>query len=206
MVVFLVRKMSSKTDVYYQACLRLNQKLYDIGGGLGAWKEWNFDAIRLEVTDDLRVDAELDFQDVDGRRIQVRVDGNRRARTTSAPNNKRRMTRGFLAPMGASIAEPKSLPLVYMTMFDLLWRTDGADPVIMIDGHSASPGCLPLERFLNRHIIKVAKDLCIVSLNPTAEDQDDKEVFGHLPKYAPGTLQVDGRWHWWYRVVPCLLR
>jgi hypothetical protein len=92
--------------------------------------------------------------------IEVRVgDRTRRPRRTAE----------FLAPMGAAITNPRSLPLVWMSRFDLLRRT-GDPPVVRIDGRQASPGRLPAEWLLRRRLIKVASELCVVSVNPVDDD------------------------------------
>jgi hypothetical protein len=157
--VFLSRRVDGTTDVYYQAGLELDPRTYAIGGGLGAWVECAFEVARLVISPE-GVDAEVQFTDVDGRKIEVRVgDRTRRGRRVAA----------FLAPMGAAITDPRSLPLVWMSRFDLLRRT-GAAPVIRIDGRQASAGRLPAEWLLRRRLIKVASDLCVVSVNPVEDE------------------------------------
>jgi len=159
MTVFLSRRADGRTDVYYQPGLELDPTTYAIGGGLGAWVECEFEVGRLAISPE-GVDAEVRFTDVDGRMIEVRVgDRTRRERRTAA----------FLAPMGAAITDPRSLPLVWMSRFDLLRRTSDP-PVIRIDGRQASAGRLPAEWLLRRRLIKVASDLCVVSVNPVEDD------------------------------------
>jgi len=157
MLVFLQRRDSEKTDVYYEAGLKLNPKLYAVGGGLGVWKECRFDKVQLDISEISGVYAEAIFRDIDGRLIQVHVED-------STPL-KGRMAHNFLAPVGAAISKPQSLMLVNMTDFDLMRRA-GPEPEILIDGKSASPGSLPAETCLGRRLIKIAKDLCIVTMNP----------------------------------------
>jgi hypothetical protein len=157
--VILSRRADDQTDVYYQAGLTLDPKMYAIGGGLGAWVETEFEVARLAITAE-GVDAEVRFTDIDGRMIEVRVNDRTR---------RERRTAGFLAPMGAAITDPRSLPLVWMSRFDLLRRT-GTRPVIRIDGRQASAGRLPAEWLLRRRLIKVASDLCVVAINPADND------------------------------------
>ena len=107
MLVFLQRREDEKTDVYFERGLKLNPKLYAVGGGLGVWTEQTFQAIRLDISESKGIDAEVKFTDIDSRRIEVHV-------SDKTPLSKRRMSKGFLAPMGAAIAKPQSLPLVYM--------------------------------------------------------------------------------------------
>jgi len=137
MLVFLQRRESKKNDVYYESGLNLNPKLYAIGGGLGVWTECNFDTVKLDISEEKGVDAEVRFTDIDGRDIEVRVGD-------TTPLSERHMDAGFLAPMGAAIMEPQSLPLVWMSQFDLL-RRSGPEPVIRIDGQQTTPGHLPAE-------------------------------------------------------------
>jgi hypothetical protein len=70
--------------------------------------------------------------------------------------------------MGAGIEHPTSLPLVWMSRFDLV-RRSGQAPTIRIGGRSVSPGRLPAAWAHRRHLIKYAADLCVVSVNPTRD-------------------------------------
>lgn len=70
----------------------------------------------------------------------------------------------------------------------MLQRT-GPEPIILIDGRSVSAGRLPAEKLLGRRLIKVAKDLCIVSLNPNDNDQEEVGSPQTMPVHAPGTIQ-----------------
>ena len=156
MLVFLSRRDDDRIDVYRQAGLNVDPANYGIGGGLGAWVEAEISPDVL-VVDDLGVRVDVRLTDVAGRTIEVRMDdrGSRRRRRAT-----------MLAPMGAGIEHPTSLPLVWMTRFDLVRRTRPA-PTIRIDGRSVSPGRLPAAWLHRRHLIKYAADLCVVSVNPT---------------------------------------
>ena len=156
MLVFLSRRDDDRIDVYRQAGLNVDPANYGIAGGLGAWVEAEISPDVL-VVDDLGVRVDVRLTDVAGRTIEVRMDdrGTRRRRRAT-----------MLAPMGAGIEHPTSLPLVWMTRFDLVRRTRRA-PTIRIDGRSVSPGRLPAARIHRRHLIKYAADLCVVSVNPT---------------------------------------
>jgi hypothetical protein len=48
MLVFLQRRKTNITDVYYESGLNLNPKLYAVGGGLGVWTEHSFEIISLK--------------------------------------------------------------------------------------------------------------------------------------------------------------
>ena len=78
-------------------------------------------------------------------------------------------------PMGASVESPNSLPLIYMTYLDLVRRT-GSVPVIEIDHQPVSIGRIPLEQCLwKTRLIKVAKDLVIVRINPNLDEVEKEE-------------------------------
>lgn len=157
LAVLLMRREDGRVDVHFEPGLRLDPAGYEIGGGLREWRPTDFDAARFEVTPD-GVDLHVAFADVDGRPIELRI----------ADRARRRRTAAFLAPMGAEIAKPHSLPLVWMGSFDLL-RRGGPDPLISIDGRRSSPGRLPAESLLRRRLIKVATDLCVVWVNESGE-------------------------------------
>ncbi len=155
MVVLFERKPDRKIDVYYEPGLRLDPSKYAIGGGLGEWVETEFEVARLSVAADA-IDAEARFIDVAGRSIELRI--------ADRPRRPRRWAT-LLAPGGAAISDPQSLPLWWMVRFDLLRRT-GSVPVIRIDGRDATPGRLPGEWLMRRRLIKIASDICLVDLNP----------------------------------------
>ncbi len=208
--VLLMRRQDGRVDVHHEPGLRLDRAGYEIGGGLREWRTTEFDVARFEVTP-RGVDLAVAFDDVEGRHIEVRV-GDRTWRP--------RRTAAFLAPMGAEIAEPRSLPLVWMASFDLL-RRRGPKPVISIDGRAAAPGRLPAEWLLRRRLIKVATDLCIVYLNEagdrstatvgdpalgpdglaavTASAGGHDVVLGFDPPFPAGSVRpeasVTGDWH-----------
>lgn len=155
--VLLMRRAGGQVDVHFEPGLRLDPAGYEIGGGLGEWCPTEFDVARFDVSEG-GVDLHVAFVDVDGRPIELRIVDRARRRRTAA----------FLAPMGAEIARPRSLPLVWMASFDLL-RRRGPAPLISIDGRRAAPGRLPAEWLLRRRLIKVATDLCIVYVNESGD-------------------------------------
>lgn len=157
-LVFLGRSDNGKTDVYFERGLRLDPATYAIGNGLGEWIETEFEIAILDV-DAGGVSANVRFTDTNGRLIDVQA-GDRTPRG--------RRTAAFLAPMGAAIAEPRSLPLIWMSEFDLLHRT-GPPPIVRIDGREADLGRLPAEWLTRRRLIKITSDLCAVAVNPSQE-------------------------------------
>jgi hypothetical protein len=157
-LVFFNRTSDGRTDVYLEAGLKVDPANYGVGNGLGEWVTTEFDIARLEV-DATGVAAEICLTDAAGRLIEVSAEDR-------TPQGRR--TAAFLAPMGAAIAAPVSLPLIWMTKFDLL-RRSGTPPVVRIDGRPAQLGRLPAEWLIRRRLIKVTSDLCAVSLNPVPE-------------------------------------
>jgi len=162
MLVFLNRRSDGKIDVYLDPDLKsIDRSNYAIGNGLGEWIETEFEECSLSITE-MGVNAEARFTDVDGRLIEVRA-------SDQTPRGRRTAT--FLAPMGAAIAEPKSLPLIWMSEFDLL-RRSGPSPIVRIDGRPATLGRLPAEWLTRRRLIKVTSDLCSIAVNPTPAQPD----------------------------------
>jgi hypothetical protein len=166
MLAFLSRRADRTVDYYPQPGLRLDPAHYSIGGGTGVWTETVFEAARLRVTED-GVDAEARFTDVDGRRIEIRVDDR---------DGRLRRRAGLLAPVGSGIDHPRALMLVWMPGFDLV-RASRMAPVIRIDDDDAAIGRLPGARLHRRHLIKYAAPVIAVDVNP---DRD-----GPLPPSRP---------------------
>lgn len=154
MLAFLSRRGDRRVDYYQQRGLTLDRAGYRIGGGTGAWTELDFDVARLEVASD-GVDAEVRFRDVDGRRIEIRIDDR-----DGRPRRRARL----LAPVSSGIEDPVSLLLVWMPGFDLV-RATGAPPTIRIDGEDAATGRLPGARLHRRHLIKYAAPVVVAELN-----------------------------------------
>ena len=184
MVVFVTRRERDLTDVYYESTLKLDQKLYGVGGGLGLWLEWKFDRARLSIggDDDAKqgIDVDISFNDIDGRLIQVLM-------SDPTPVSRRCFSE-FLAPVGAAIVHPKSLLLVWMSQFDLFYRC-GPTPVVSIERQIVTIGQLPMEWLLRRRLIKVASDLFIVRVNPVLTDEHHS-----CPEIDPenATVTVEG--------------
>ena len=112
MRAFLGRRGSRVVDYYAQRGLRLDPADYQIGAGTGAWVETDIADARLEISDD-GVHAAALFTDLDGRRIEVRIDDR---------DGRRRRRGGLLAPVSAAIERPSSLLLVWLPTCDLSAR------------------------------------------------------------------------------------
>lgn len=160
MLVFLSRRESRLVDYYVTPGLDVDRASFVLGAGTGGWYETTFSPGRLEL-DEHGVDLGVGFTDVDGRRIELRIDD----RDPQA-GPRRRGT--LLAPVGSAIDEPASLLLVWLNGFDLLHDT-GAAPVIRIDGRDVSTGSLPARRLHRRHLIKVAGPLTTAVMNRTTD-------------------------------------
>lgn len=182
MVVLLTRRRGNLTDVYYESTLQLDPTLYGLGGGLGLWLEWKFDKALLAIggdDDQHGIEVDIRFNDNDGRLVLVQV-------MDPTPVSQRYFSE-FLAPVGLAIAHPKSLLLVWMSRFDLFYRS-GPTPVISIANEPLKIGQLPGEWLLRRRLVKVASDLFIVRVNPVlTDDQNPRQT---PPKVDPKNVTV----------------
>jgi hypothetical protein len=172
LLAFLSRREDRRVDFYVDPSLTLDRSLFVLGAGIGRWTETRFEVGRLQVTD-AGVDAEVRFVDVEGRPIEIRIDdrGERRARRGA-----------LLAPVGSGVDDPIGLLLVHCRGFDLVRRGD-VEPVIRIDGRSASTGTLPGRALHKRELIKYAAPLDAIKLNraidgpaPLVDDQGAQKV------------------------------
>jgi hypothetical protein len=164
MLAFLGRRDSHVFDYYAQRGLRLDPGDYQIGAGTGAWVETDIADALLEISDD-GVHAAADFTDVDGRRIEVRIDD----------RDGRRRRGGLLAPVSASIESPSSLFLVWLPAFDLV-RTGGHPPVLRIDDADLKVGKLPGERLHRRRLIKYAAPVASIQVMPDPRSDGPAEL------------------------------
>ena len=157
-LVFVERRSDRRIDVYHEAGLRLDRSGYGIGGGLGRWEQAVIDPSVVEFTT-TGVHVDVGLTDASGRRIEVRIDDR---------DGRQRRLAALLAPMGAAVEHPTSLPLVWMPRFDLV-RDVGREPEVLIDGRRAATGRLPGAALHRRRLIKVAEDLCAVWVNPAQD-------------------------------------
>ncbi|KAG7372679.1 hypothetical protein IV203_018822 [Nitzschia inconspicua] len=178
LLVFLQRKLNNITDVYYESTFHNPsslKKFFSLGKGLGVWKKQQFVFATLDVSAETGVQANVMFRDIDGRLVHVQMNDD----TPFDPNQRSGMTHGFLSPIGAAIDKPSCLQLIYMKQFDLVRRA-GTVPIIEIDGRSVSTGHVPFERCLwGTRLIKVAKDLIVVQVNPKTRKINDETHHGH---------------------------
>ena len=179
-LVFLERRADNKIDVYHQPGLRLERSGYAIGAGLGLWRETAIEPAVVAVTA-TGVHVDVALVDANGRGVEVRIDDRDR---------RRRRPAALLAPMGAAIERPTSLPLVWMPGFDLV-RRSGREPEILIDGRPASTGRLPGQFLHRRRLIKYSEGLCLASVNPA----HDGPLPAPDPDAGPGVVTASAGGH-----------
>jgi hypothetical protein len=177
MAVLVRRRADGRFDIYRQPGLTLDPAIAQVGGELGEWLEAPIDPARFEISPD-GVDVDVRFTDVAGRVLQVRIDdrdGRRRRRGT------------LLAPVGAVVEDPVSLPLFVMGGCDLV-RRSGPVFDIRIDGRPVTTGRLPGGSLHRRRLVKYTADPAVVICNhaydgpvPTVDPQ------------APGEVELDPR-------------
>lgn len=166
MLAFLTRTGSHIVDYYRQPGLHLDPAGFQIGAGTGVWAFAEFEAARLEVSDD-GVRADAVFTDAEGRRIEVHVDDR---------DGRRRRPGALLAPVSDGIINPASLFMVWMPRFDLV-RTGGRPPVFRIDDQDLRVGQLPGARLHRRHLIKYAAPLVVIEAFPDAAADDEAHLW-----------------------------
>ncbi|WP_152650290.1 hypothetical protein [Demequina aestuarii] len=172
MVAFLSRRADRTIDYYVEPGLRLDRRMFGIGGGLRSWNETKFAAAALEVAED-GVTAHVAFTDVDGRPVEIVIDDR---------DGRPRRRGALLAPVGDGIDQPTSLMLVWMPQFDLVRDVRDHEPVIRIDGDDASVGRLPGAALHHRHLIKYAAGLRVIEVN---RDLDAPATAG-----GPGSVEL----------------
>lgn len=153
LLAFLSRRADQKVDYYPEPGLRLDRDQYNLGAGTGEWTETRFEIGRLRITDE-GADAEVGFTDIEGRRVEIRVD-DRTAR--------RRRRAALLAPIGDGVTDPHELLLVWMPLFDLAHESP-TPPSVCIDGEEAVITRLPGRWLHRRHLVKYAAPVVTASL------------------------------------------
>ena len=177
MAVLVRRRAAGRFDIYRQPGLTLDPAIAQVGGELGEWLEAPIDPARFEISPD-GINVDVGFTDKAGRVIQVRIDdrdGHLRHRGT------------LLAPVGAVVEDPVSLPLFVMGGCDLV-RRSGRGFDIRIDGRPVTTGRLPLGWLHRRRLIKYTADPTVVVCNQA----HDGPVATVDPR-APGDVELDPR-------------
>lgn len=156
-LIVLAWRRDGRVDLYHQGGLRLDPSGYDIaGGGLHAMHERAFDGAWFEVRD-IGVDADVRFEDADGRRVELTV------RELGA---RPRPRIGLLAPMGQAASAPSALPLVLLRDFSFVRRAR-SEVRVAIDGreHAVDRLPVPIER-QSVYFVRYAEEPLIARLNP----------------------------------------
>lgn len=156
-LIVLAWRRDGRVDLYHQGGLRLDPSGYDIaGGGLHAMHERAFDGAWFEVRD-IGVDADVPFEDADGRRVELTV------RELGA---RPRPRIGLLAPMGQAASAPSALPLVLLRDFSFVRRAR-SEVRVAIDGreHAVDRLPVPIER-QSVYFVRYAEEPLIARLNP----------------------------------------
>jgi len=166
MAVLVRRREDGRFDIYRQPGLTLDPAIAQVGGELGEWLEAPIDPARFEISPD-GVDVDVRFTDD--------RDGRRRRRGT------------LLAPVGAVVEDPVSLPLFVMGGCELV-RRSGRVFDIRIDGRPVTTGRLAGGWLHRRRLVKYTADPAVVICNhaydgpvPTVDPQ------------APGEVELDPR-------------
>ena len=176
MLALLVRRDSHVVDYYAQRGLRLDPVGYQIGAGTGVWTETDITDALLEISGD-GVHAAALFTDVNGRRIEVRIDDR---------DGRRRRRGALLAPVSAAIESPSSLFLVWLPAFDLV-RTGGHPPVLRIGDTGLRVGKLPGQGLHRRRLIKYATPVVSIQVLPGPRSDGPCPTWPRWPTARAGT-------------------
>lgn len=132
-LIVLAYRNDDTLDIYYQPGLNMTHKSFDIvGSGVNATVETSFESAWYEVTE-RGVDADIAFNDRDGRLIRLRV---------QETNRRRRKPFGLLAPFPWDARHPPSMPLAMLYDFYFVRRA-GTTIEIIIDGKPHKTDNLP---------------------------------------------------------------
>ena len=177
MAVLLRRRSDGHIDIYRQPGLTLDPEIAQVGGELGEWRETAIDPARFDISPD-GVDVDVRLTDMAGRVIEVRIDdrdGRRRHRGT------------LLAPVGAVVEDPASLPLFVMGGCDLV-RRSGPVCDLRIDDRPLATGRLPGGWLHRRRLIKYTADPMVVICNQAHDGPP-----ATIDPRAPGEVELAPR-------------
>ncbi len=156
-LIVLGWRRDGRVDVFHQPHVRVDPATYTIvGDGLHRIVERPLEGARFAIGP-MGVDADLSFDDLVGRRIELRI-VERGARTAERF--------GLLAPMGDAATHPAAMPLVLLRDFGFV-RVVGSEIHITIDGRLQKVGRLPLPiDGQRRHMLRYAEAPLIATINP----------------------------------------
>jgi hypothetical protein len=170
-LVFLSRRADRLVDYYVTPELELDRTTFVLGAGTRSWNETPFERDTLVVHDD-GVEADVRFEDVDGRTIEIAID--------DRDGRPRPRAELLLAPVSSGVDRPSSMLVVLLHRFDLVRATGRAG--VRIDGVAVDVGRLPGQRWHGRLLFEYATPLTTVALLP--------DVDGPLPAASDAIAEV----------------
>ena len=159
-VIVLGWRRDGRVDVFHQPNVRVDPATYTIvGDGLHRIVERPLEGARFAIGP-TGVDADLSFDDLVGRRIELRI-------VERSPRPAERF--GLLAPMGDVATSPAAMPLVLLRDFGFV-RVAGSEVHIAIDGRPHKVGRLPIPiDGQRRHMLRYAEAPLIATVNPAQD-------------------------------------
>ncbi len=156
-LIVLGWRRDGRVDVFHQPYVRVQPATYSIAGdGLHRIVERPLEGVRFTIGP-AGVDADLSFDDLVGRRIELRI-----VERSARPAERF----GLLAPMGDVATRPAAMPLVLLRDFGFV-RVAGSEVRIAIDGRLHSVGRLPIPiDGQRRHMLRYAEAPLIATVNP----------------------------------------
>ena len=173
-VIVLGWRRDGRVDVFHQPDVRVDPATYSIvGDGLHRMVARPLAGARYMIGS-AGVDAELGFDDLDGRRIELRI-----VERSERPAGRF----GLLAPMGDVATRPAAMPLVLLRDFGFVRRAC-SEVRVTIEGRRHAIGLLPLPiDGQRRYMLRYAEAPLVVTVNPAHE--------GPLTPVAAGGATVD---------------
>lgn len=167
-VIVLGWRRDGRVDVFHQPHVRVDAATYSIvGDGLHRMVARPLEAARYAIGP-AGVDAELGFDDLEGRRIELRI-----VERSDRPAGRF----GLLAPMGDAATRPAAMPLVLLRDFGFVRRA-GSEVRVAIDGRRHAIGTLPLPiDGQRRYLLRYAEAPLVVTVNP-AHDGPLRPIVG----------------------------
>ena len=173
-VIVLGWRRDGRVDVFHQPDVRVDPATYSIvGDGLHRVVARPLAGARYTIGP-AGVDADLGFDDLEGRRIELRI-----VERSDRPAGRF----GLLAPMGDVASQPHAMPLVLLRNFGFVRRA-GSEVHIAIDGRRHAIGHLPLPiDGQRRYMLRYAEGPLVVTVNPAHG--------GPLTPVSAGEVTVD---------------
>lgn len=128
---FMWRK-DGKVDFYLMPGVRIDREKAEVGSGVGEWTEQDFDFTFAITPQGVQCTVDLVLKDGRPLRLVLREHRQRFGKPLT-----------ILAPMGISIANPRFMPLFWMTDIDLA-RVAGTEATLTIGDANHPPSRLPV--------------------------------------------------------------